>query len=53
MWLGPWVYVSFCGVECVIFGRTMEEREEALEEGEETCSARMVVLWAMQALVGG
>jgi len=33
-------------------GRTRETREEALEEAEAVCSARTVVLWAMQALGG-
>ena len=28
-------------------------REEALEDGDAVCSARMVVLWAIQALNSG
>jgi hypothetical protein len=31
-------------------GSTTETSEEALEEAEAVCSARTVVLWAMQAL---
>jgi hypothetical protein len=33
-----------------ISGRTMETREEALDEAEVVCSARTVVSWAMHAL---
>lgn len=35
---------------CSILGKTREAREEAPEVAEVVCSARIVVLWAMQEL---
>lgn len=36
----------------MILGRMMEAREEVCEEAEVVHSARMVLLWAMQELMG-
>lgn len=47
------MYVSFWDFSCVIFGRMIDASEEAeVDEvpGDE-CSARIVVRWAMQALL--
>jgi len=44
-----WVYVSFCDVVCVIFGRTSDASEDVADEAEVVCSARIVVLCAIQA----
>ena len=35
---------------CSILGRTSDAREDVPEVAEVVCSARMVVLWAMQEL---
>lgn len=48
----PCVYVSFCGASWEIFGRMMEARLDVWELGEALCSARIVVLKAMQELSG-
>lgn len=49
----PWVYVSFCSLSCVIFGRITAASEEAFEEavpaGE--CSVRIVLPDATQELM--
>lgn len=50
MWLEPCVYVSFCGVAWSILGRISEDSDEAAEAADVVDSARMVVLWATQAL---
>lgn len=41
----------FCGLACVILGRTTEASEDVCDEAEAMCSVRMVLLWAMHALV--
>ena len=50
MWLLPWVYVSFCGVSWVIFGRIREASDDVCEEADVVHSERMVELCAMQEL---
>lgn len=50
MWWLPWVYVSFCGVSCVILGRMREAREDVCEEAEVVHSDKMVLLCAMHEL---
>lgn len=45
------MYVSFCGASCLIFGRTSAARDEVEEAPVVVCSVRMVVLWAIHALL--
>ena len=44
------MYVNFCGVSCVIFGRINEARDDVCDDAEVVHSERIVELWAMQEL---